>query len=89
MRIMVMGNSWPSQRRHSNRRQPMACTPHGAASGGDKDERKATQLAKTYSYAGCLRCCVADTPRTPLAASTRHRWRRPIVPTAGGVWGGK
>jgi hypothetical protein len=42
----------------------MTCKPRGAA-WRPEDKRKATQLAETYSYAGCLRCC---------AALRRGRW---------------
>ena len=50
MRNMVMGNSWPSQRRYSNRRLPMACKPHGAAQAATRTDVRRHNSQNVCSY---------------------------------------
>jgi hypothetical protein len=42
----------------------MTRKPRGEAKAATRTNVTQAQLAETYSSAGCLRCCVADTPRT-------------------------
>lgn len=76
---MVLCNSWSSVRHGISRRLPDDHKPRSGAGAATRTNVTQIQHAKTYSSAGCLRCCVADTPRTPLAASKRHRCRLTIA----------
>lgn len=65
---------------------PMTISRAAEQQGGEKDERKATQLAECMQLLAEYFCCCVALRRGRMGALIRFAAVCPMVPTAGGAW---